>query len=261
MLKKYLKIYLHFFKMNILKRMAHRLNFFIVIMVVSFNLATYIIFIKVIYGHLNLIAGWDLYHSLLIIASIMIIEWLAWITCGFMNDLNGRVRTGNLDGFIVKPIDAQLLVSINRIDPEDSARFFIAMIVFVYALKHIETPSIAAVVIYACLIICAYLIFYSIIVLLNTISFWVIDIRGLTPLGERLLHISQYPTDIYTGIMRTVFSFIIPIAFIATVPAKVLSGWYDWKLVLESFIIAGIFFYASRKFFLFGLRHYSSASS
>lgn len=109
--------------MNILKRMAHRLNFFIVIMVVSFNLATYIIFIKVIYGHLNLIAGWDLYHSLLIIASIMIIEWLAWITCGFMNDLNGRVRTGNLDGFIVKPIDAQLLVSINRIDPEDSALF------------------------------------------------------------------------------------------------------------------------------------------
>ncbi|MFC1613572.1 ABC transporter permease, partial [Patescibacteria group bacterium] len=246
--------------MNILRRMAYRLNFFIFFFTVTLHLAVYLIFIKIIYGHVTSIAGWDLYHSLLIIASAMIIEALCWITCRMMLNIGKDVVNGNMDFHIVKPIDIQFLVSVNILDPEDISRFVLGLIVLFYALNNIKV-SIVDFILYIFLLILAFIITYSILTIVATISFFVIDARAMHMVSMRILQISQYPTDIYTGIMKTVFSFIIPIAFIATVPAKVLSGWWNWTLVAQSFLLAIIFFYVSRKFFLFGLSRYSSASS
>lgn len=247
--------------MNLLRRMAYRLNFILIAMLTVFHMSVYIVFIKIIYGNLTLIAGWDFYHSLLIIASFILINALGWVTCAFMGDLRKIINAGNLDGFINKPIDTQYLVSISRVDPEDILRLFLGICVLIYAITNIKGLKIIDFVLYIILICNGYVIFYSILVFVTSISFWTIENRGLFRLSDSIIQISQYPSDIYSGIMKTVFSFIIPIAFIATVPAKVLSGWYDWKLVAESFLLAAIFFWLSRKFFLFGLRHYSSASS
>lgn len=246
--------------MNVLRRMAYRGNFFLMMVIIPLHISVYVFFISVIYGNLKTIAGWDFYHSLLIVASMIFIEAIAWIFCSHMGDLRRRVREGTLDGFIVKPIDTQFLVSVNMLDPEDLSRFLMVIVLMIYVISHIRI-TVINLFLYIILLFNAFIIFYSILVFITTIAFWVVENRGLWFISKNILSISQYPTDIYTGAMKMIFSFIIPIAFIATVPAKVLSGWYDWKLVVESFIIAGIFFYLSRKFFLFGLRHYSSASS
>lgn len=247
--------------MSILRRMAHRFNFFILLGVTLFSLSTYIFFIKVIYGYINLIAGWDLYHSLLLIGTSIIVEGIAWITFGFFEDLHWQVRNGTLDNFIVKPLDTHFLIAVNRIDPEELSRFVIAFFVLWYAFRHIQHIFLADIIFYLLLLICAYTIIFSLMTFLVTFGFWFVEIYGLSMLGERIMQFIQYPTDIYTGVLKTIFSFIIPIAFIATVPAKVLSGWYSWKLVVQAVMLAGTVFYLSRKFFAFGLKHYSSASS
>jgi len=246
--------------MNVLRKMAYRLNFFILVFTVSLHLAVFLIFIKIIYGNVNIIAGWDLYHSLLIIASAMIIESLCWITCRMMLNIRKDVLDGTMDFHSIKPIDTQFLASVNMLDVEDLARVVLAAIVFFYVATNIHI-SILNVMLYILILIPAFIIAYSIVTIVATISFFVIDARAMNMISMRILQISQYPTDIYTGIMKTVFSFIIPIAFIATVPAKVLSGWWSWQLVAQLFIVALVFFWISRKFFLFGLKRYSSASS
>ncbi|MFH0856492.1 MAG: ABC-2 family transporter protein [bacterium] len=261
MFKKYLKIYLHFFKMNILRRMAYRFNFLLIGMLTILHMSISVFFIKIIYGNLTLIAGWDFFHALLIVASFILINALGWITCAFMSDLRKIINAGNLDGFISKPLDIQYLVSVSKIDPEDSMRILLALCVLTHSIINIGGVKFIDFILYMILIINAYIIFYSILIFVSSISFWTIENRGLFRLSDSIIQITQYPSDIYSGIMKTIFSFIIPIAFIATVPAKVLSGWWDWKMVAQSFLIAAIFFYLSRKFFLFGLRHYSSASS
>ncbi len=247
--------------MNLLQRMAYRFNFILIMMLTILHMSVYIFFIKIIYENLTLIAGWDFFHALLIVASFILINALGWVTCAFMGDLRKIINAGNLDGFINKPLDTQYLVSISRIDPEDIFRLLLAFCVLAYAIINIGGVEFIDLILYVILIINGYIIFYSILIFVSSISFWTIENRGLFRLSDSIIQISQYPSDIYSGIMKTVFSFIIPIAFIATAPAKVLSGWWDWKLVAQSFLIAAIFFYASRKFFLFGLRHYSSASS
>ena len=57
------------------------------------------------------------------------------------------------------------------------------------------------------------------------------------------------------------FSIFIPIAFITTIPSEVFLGLSQlWKILLEV-IVATVFLITSRKFWLFALKFYSSASS
>ena len=65
----------------------------------------------------------------------------------------------------------------------------------------------------------------------------------------------------FSHIFRTFFSIFIPIAFITTIPSEVFLGLSQiWKIFLEV-IVAIVFLITSRKFWLFALKFYSSASS
>jgi len=53
----------------------------------------------------------------------------------------------------------------------------------------------------------------------------------------------------------------MPIAFITTIPSEVFLGLSQlWKILLE-IIVATVFLMTSRRFWLFALKFYSSASS
>ena len=61
--------------------------------------------------------------------------------------------------------------------------------------------------------------------------------------------------------LRIFFSVFIPIAFITTIPSEVFLGLSQlWKILLEV-IVATVFLMTSRKFWLFAIKFYSSASS
>jgi ABC-2 type transport system permease protein len=112
------------------------------------------------------------------------------------------------------------------------------------------------------LVINAYLIFYSLSVILNVISFWTIESPTTFVVFEVIARASQYPSDIFSGsIAKFVFSTLVPVAMIATVPAKILSRGFQWRLVLGSFLVTSLFLYISRLAWKKGLGAYSSASS
>ena len=68
-------------------------------------------------------------------------------------------------------------------------------------------------------------------------------------------------TENYSKIVSQFFSIFIPIAFITTIPSEVFLGLSQlWKILLEV-IVASVFLITSRKFWLFALKFYSSASS
>ena len=71
----------------------------------------------------------------------------------------------------------------------------------------------------------------------------------------------RFPVNIFPAWVRAVLTFVVPIAFITTVPASVLLGRLGGEFVLFSLGVAAILFTASVLFWRFAVRHYSSASS
>jgi len=265
-IKKYWRVLKHLYKMNMMNRLAYTANFFVMCVGIFIQMSLSIIFIKTIFGFIKNLAGWGYYEALLIVASYMIIDGLMWVGCAYLSALSHYLRMGKMDAFLVKPIDSQYLISVFRGDIEDINRLIVGISVFIYALNHLNLGLVELIIripIYAILIINGFLMFYSITLVLCSAGFWIIRTESFSDISHALIQISQYPTNIfYHFFVRLILSTIIPVAFMATVPAKILAyGFNSWWLIPSSFLLAAIFFYGSRKFWLLGLKNYSSGSS
>lgn len=259
------RIWLLALKNRFMERMVYRFNFLLMTVAVVTQMLLTLAFVRVIYSYINNLSGWNYNQALLVVASYMVVEGLLWATCSYLMAIVVQVRAGTLDILMVKPMDTQILVSIMQGDPEDWARVVTALAIFIYVLPglHLSGFTLAYnLIFYLYLIVCAYLIIYSITLAIRSLSFWLVESSNLFYISESITRMSQYPTDIFfQKFLRIFFSTVIPIAFIATVPAKVFIFGPDWRLLLGATFLAILFFGASRQFWKYALNNYTSASS
>lgn len=263
-IRKHIGLFLHMQKIDLMNRMEYRINFTIQIITVSLQMIFSLVFISVIFSFNREIAGWNYYEALLVVASYMIIEGVMWWTCAYLSALEKNVRSGTLDGIMLRPVDTQFLVSIWRGDMEDLARVVSGIGVLAYAIHNLSFGSgqlFINLILYAILLFNALVITYSINVFIRSISFWTIENQALFNLSMTFTRITQYPSDIfYHKAVRFFTTYLIPLAFMATVPARILARGFDWRWVLASTLIAAVFFVLSRKFFKFALNSYEGSS-
>ena len=110
-------------------------------------------------------------------------------------------------------------------------------------------------------IICSICILYSLWFFISTTTIWFVKTWNATEVLRSFLYIGRFPLNSFSFTIRIFFSVFIPIAFITTIPSEVFLGLSQlWKIFLE-IIVAIVFLFSSRKFWLFALKFYSSASS
>jgi len=110
-------------------------------------------------------------------------------------------------------------------------------------------------------IICSISILYSLWFFISTTTIWFVKTWNATEVLRSFLYIGRFPLNSFSFSLRIFFSVFIPIAFITTIPSEVFLGVSQlWKIFLE-FLVAVVFLFTSRKFWLFALKFYSSASS
>jgi len=263
--KKYWRVFLLLQHVGLMNRMAYRINFFIAFFAVLSNMVFTIIFLRVIFGFVNNFSGWGYYQALVVAATFMIIDGLLWVLCSYLGSISNHIKNGSFDRFLVSPIDSQFFISFWRGDSEDSVRIITGMALLFYAIGHLslggEVLLFGKLFLYLILLFNGFLIAYSIFLFLRTFSFWFIDVNSLSGLGNSLFNAAKYPATIFRHkITRIIIFSVLPLAFLATVPAKILTYGFDWILVASSFLVAGIFLWMSRRFWLWGIKKYTSAS-
>ena len=104
-------------------------------------------------------------------------------------------------------------------------------------------------------------ILYNLWFILATTSIWFVKTWNATEVLRALLAAGRYPISAYPVTLRLVFTLILPVAFLTTVPAQMILGEIHLYYLLLGFLIALLFLYLSRLFWYFALRFYTSASS
>lgn len=262
--KKYLSFFWQIRKSDIMSDMAYPLPFLFKFGTIIFLMFLNIIFINTSFNYIENLSGWNYFQVLGVVGAYTLIDGIMWVLFAQLNAFNNLIKNGDLDWILLKPIDAQFLVSVWRGDIEDLARCVAGLGMVFIALKNtIGFTNVLNIFLFFVLIIFGTMIIYSLNIFVRSISFWTIDATGAWFMMERITSNSQFPIDIYYHkIVRNTLTFIIPLAFIATVPAKILTNVeIDWKLVGLSLLMATLFFLGSRMFWKFSLKHYSSASS
>lgn len=264
-IKKYLFLFFCFKKINFLERMAYRGNFWLFMVSVLLQAFFNLFFLKIIFGWVDQLQGWNYYQVLLIAGTVLILDGLMWMSFAYLYNLKYQIKTGMLDSVLTKPFDGQFLVSIQRGDLEDSVRIITGLGVLIFAISHLNLGFWSLgfnFFWYLVLVLSGWIILYSLALLFMCVSFWTIDTPMSFFLVESIVRSAQYPTEIFRNMtMRFVFTFFIPLAFLGTVPAKIFSSGFDFWWILGSTLTAGIFFSFSRWIWKKGLAKYSSASS
>jgi ABC-2 type transport system permease protein len=104
-------------------------------------------------------------------------------------------------------------------------------------------------------------ILYSIWFLLATLTIWFVKIYNITFVLKNVLEAGRFPVHAYPGRLRMVLTFVVPVAFLTTVPARAMIGRGGPALFGVSAVLALALLLATRAFWRFALRFYTSASS
>ena len=261
-IRRYLKLYRVFLFQNLKEDMIYRSNFMtLVIMDIGFVGISVILF-KIIYSHVNTIAGWTFDQSLILIGSVGIIREMAYLTFrrGFL-ELGSHIRTGTFDLFMTRPIAPNLHLAFRHVSLSESfGEAVMGGVLVVYGLVHLHHWSWISILLYGVFLLNSLLIYYGFSLLVNSVVFWVIKSQELNTIIYFFMETSRYPGDIFRGIGKIIFTFIIPIGIIATVPASILIGRIGWGFAVTALMIGGLFLSAGLWVWRRSIEHYSSAS-
>ncbi|MFQ3676968.1 MAG: ABC-2 family transporter protein, partial [Fimbriimonadaceae bacterium] len=173
-----------------------------------------------------------------------------------------QVRRGTLDYILVRPLDSQYWVSMRKFHFEQIGVLLASGVILSIGVRQAEiSPSALQWLTFAVLGFCAVTIFYAFSLLLMTLGIWFVRVENLWVLGDTVLQIARYPIDIYGAPLQRAFTYMVPLAFLATIPSRQLTQGADLALTGLGLLWTAVFFFAARAFWLFSVRNYSSASS
>ena len=268
--RQYRRVFGTFLRNALVREASFRSNFVITLVTRGFWFVVQILLFDLIYRQVPRINDWSRPEYFGFMATGMlvnaIVEAFFMPNCARFSDL---IRTGDLDFALLKPIDTQFLVSLEKLELAMVSQMLFAIGLLVYSIIEVGRPiQPLAVVQYLLLIAAAVTFFYSLMIGLASTSIFFGRNQGLLDFWFYVTIFARYPSSIYSGspsgeVLRFVFSYVLPILLVITVPARVLLGMTlapSWLSGLT--LMAGVVsFVVSRMVFHWSLRHYRSASS
>jgi ABC-2 type transport system permease protein len=264
-MRRYLEVYWMMVRNSLIREMNFKANFLLWIVVECLWFVGQIIFLEVIYGHVNEIAGWSKWQCILLVATHQII---AQVFQGFfytnLADIPELVRTGRLDLMLLQPIDSQFAVSTRRFGLDSLVSALVSFgVVGVSLTKLGVVPSVTNTVLYLGCVALGLGIHYSILFVLATMSIWIVRAQGLIYGYFNVFNIARQPDTIFRGLFKLIFSWVIPVIIVANVPARILARSFEnpWPGILHLIGATTFVVVVARTFWFFALRRYASASS
>ncbi len=266
----YVQVFLTFARNSLIRDMTFRSNFFIQVVSslswVVMNLGFYLL----IYSYTRQIGDWSQYEFFAFVATTMMINGL--VQTFFMPNIaefSELIRTGGLDFALLKPIDTQFLISLQRIEWSSMANVLFGMLLLTVSVWQMPyTPPLAMVILYPAFLICGALIFYSLMIALAATSIWFGRNQSLYDFWFYITIFSRYPMEIYQGgvgfWVRLVFTYAVPILVVVNVPARLVAKQMSqqyWLLTAFAILAAAMSLWSSRQAFRWALSNYRSASS
>jgi ABC-2 type transport system permease protein len=262
-LMRYVKLLGVQLRASTLVAMQYRYDFVIEGLMSVFFTMTALVPLFVIYDDRASVAGWSFGQALLVVGWFTLLQGvLEGAINPSLSAVVEHIRKGTLDFVLLKPADAQFLVSTAKFMPWRAVSVLTALIIFGYAFHLLGgVPPVAALLAAGVLFVTAVTILYSLWILIVSAAFYVVKVDNLTFLFASVFDAARWPSSVFRGFVRVIFTFVIPLAFMTTYPALAMLGRLDIPGLLLPIGIALAFGLISRAVWLRSIGSYTSASS
>jgi ABC-2 type transport system permease protein len=246
---------------SVLLAMQYRADFLLDGFVEVFWMATALVPLYVVFRVRPTIEGWTFGDAL------MVMGWFTFLQGVLEGAINPslvtvveHIRKGTLDFVLLKPADAQFLVSTARFQPWRSINVLTAVAIFVWGFHVLgRAPGAGAVLLALVTMVAAVVVLYSLWITTVSAAFYVVRIDNLSQLFSAIFDAARWPVTVFRGVVRVIFTFVLPLALMTTYPAEALLGRLDAVTLAGALAGAAVAFGLSRTFWVASVARYTSA--
>src|SRR6516225_4103023 len=222
-LARYFRLYFALARYGLARELAFRGNFLVKVFVEVLWLCILIAFYRTVFTKTSVVANWTEVEYLFFVGCYFalagLIETLFLINCSEFADL---IRNGDLDFYLLKPIDEQFLVTCRDIDWSSAANLLMGSLVMGIAWWQMGRPfSLVQLLGFVVLFVCGIGIAYSLLLMLTSTSVWFKRNQSLYELWWLFTSLMRYPREIFMGPLATplgwFFTYVIPILLVVSV--------------------------------------------
>lgn len=272
------RVLLTFIRNSVIRETMFQANFLIQIVTRAFWFFAQIALFRIIYARVGTINDWNENQYFAFMATGMLVNGI--VETFFMPNcanLSEQIRTGRLDFALLKPIDSQFLVSLERTNLAMVSQILLALALLLMSLINIGDPiSLVQIFSYIVFVLAGVAFFYSMMIVTACSSILFGRNQGLYDFWFYITVFARYPRSIYDKdprsesagsweggeVLQFAFSYVLPILLVITVPARVIVDKVvepQWAAAAGLAAIAGLMI--SRFVFHWSLKFYRSASS
>lgn len=262
-LRFYTKIYFKIIAQDIKSKMSYRADFIIsTIGMIFTNISGFVSF-WILFRNFPSINGWS-YHEMLFLYGFSLVS-ITPVQCLFDNNwsLRQQVYTGDFIKYCFRPINLFFYYQSEVFDVKGLGQLAFGIGTMAYSWSKLDIGfSVFMLLKLIVFLLTASLIMIALQNAAAATCFWIQNSFYVLDLAFKFKDYAKYPVTIFNSVFRFIFTFVIPIAFIAYYPSYVILRPDEVPLLswLSPFI-GMIFFFISYKIWMRGALKYNGTGS
>ncbi|MBI1371848.1 MAG: ABC transporter permease [Phycisphaera sp.] len=260
-MQRYLTVMRLFWSTSLAAEMEYRTNFALAAVVSLGNMVGSVFALYLLFSTGYLPGGWKFEQAMLVLGFFTLMNAFANAVLRVnLSRIVQHVQDGTLDFILLKPIDSQFWLSTRNFSAWGLPNVAYGLIVLMWAGRALDL-NVSQYAMAILPLVLGLIVLYSAWFTLGATSIWFVEVHNVTHVLHALLEAGRYPLTAYPVIYQFFFTFVVPVAFMTTVPAWVMMGEHAVTWVAGGAAFAFGAFVFSRIFWRFALRYYTSASS
>lgn len=260
----YLSLYGYFFATHLKAALAYRVNFFVQMWYGPAYVLIMYLLIQTAYGKAPSLGGLNQNEGVLLFLTFQ----LFYTSCAiiFINAIHdfmwGKVRNGELDMVLTKPISAQFLAFFTAPEIYLLPLWLTIAILWLRQISFLSgSISLASFMLFLGMsVACGFLLYFT-LTCYATLAFFFQKAGQFLEFFDKVSDSAQYPVTIFPASFQILVVTVIPTAFMGYVQVLTLLGRIDtrWLYILCTMLV--ISFSVQKIAWRYGLKKYASASS
>ena len=211
-MRRYLQLFGIQVKAAVLLSLQYRVDFFVQALMALFWVGTALAPLLVLFSFRSGVAGWNAYEALVVVGFFLALKGvLVGVIQPSLGNVVEHIRKGTLDFLLIKPVDAQFLLSTSKLDLARATDVAAGFALAGWALARTDArPTVLHVILAIGILLCALVILYAIWILVVSLAFHVVKIDNLSYLIVSTFDAARWPSSVFRGALAFVFTFIVP---------------------------------------------------
>lgn len=239
----------------------YRVDFVLGAVLSAFWTAAAVTPLLVIYDQRPTLGGWTRDEALVVVGFFTLLKGaIQGVIEPSVTNTVEHLRKGTLDFLLLKPADAEFLVSTTRLQPWRATDAVGGLVLLAWALHAVgRAPGVGALAATVALVVAALAILHSLWVLVVSLAFVTVKVDNLTFLLGSVYDAARWPASVWRGALAWVFTLVVPLTVMTTWPALAVLGRLDAARGVGALALAAAFVAASRAVWTRAIRNYTSA--